>query len=83
MPAVLRRGPGTKQPLYAQGIPPPFYSHGVHQDYGLTPDEYQMQVTAYGDEKYGKEWRTRFDDESVKGMTLLCLWRPVHMQQPV
>jgi len=40
-------------------------------------------VTAYGDEKYGKEWRSRFDDNAVKGMTLLCLWRPVHMKHPV
>ena len=34
----MRRGPGTPNPLYAGG---------VHQDFGLTPDDYQETIEAF------------------------------------
>ncbi len=72
-PAVMRRGPGTENP----------YGAGVHQDYGLTADDYEENVAAYAGPEAARHWRARFDDPSVRGYLVINFWRPVNMQEPI
>ena len=73
-PAVMRRGPGTEND---------FYGSGVHQDYGLSADDYEENVAAYAGPEAARHWRASFDDPSVRGYLVINFWRPVHMHGPV
>ncbi len=73
-PAVMRRGPGTDNP---------FYGAGVHQDYGLSADDYEENVAAYAGPEAARNWRASFDDPSVRGYLVINFWRPVHMREPI
>eukprot|EP00435_Cladocopium_sp_Y103_P017704 s1973_g4.t1 len=65
-PLCARRGPGTKNPTY---------SFAVHQDYGLTADDWPLMDNGF---------KSRFDEPSVKGFMAVNFWRPVApMKGPV
>lgn len=72
--AVLRRGPGTENPFYAEG---------VHNDYGLSPDDYQETLQAFGYETGADEWRRRVDRSDVRGFMVINFWRSVDTEHPV
>lgn len=65
-PNVLRRGAGTDNPNYA---------NGVHQDYGTTADDFQRSVAAYAGEEAAAGWRSRFGQDGVEGLMMLDFWR--------
>ncbi|CAE6972554.1 BCAT2 [Symbiodinium sp. CCMP2592] len=67
---ALRRGPGG---------PNPFYGFGVHQDYGLYPED--MKTTykiAYADlEGSFEDFLERCYHEDTAGFSIINFWRPV------
>ena len=73
-PSVLRRGPGTDNPAYGSG---------VHQDYGLTADDFQHSVTAFTSAEIGRQWRARFERDEVAGVMTIDFWRTAGMAGPL
>ncbi|MCY4655390.1 MAG: CmcJ/NvfI family oxidoreductase [Gammaproteobacteria bacterium] len=71
---LLRRGLGTAHP---------FYGNGVHNDYGISADDFQENSVAFGDENQARQWRASFDDDEVLGYLMINFWRAVHMSEPV
>ncbi|KAL7551862.1 hypothetical protein ACHAWF_015080 [Thalassiosira exigua] len=70
-PAVLRRGPGSKNN---------FYGSGVHQDYGLTFEDYKNGVSAFDPTGFGflaNDIQKKYDRKEVCGMMVINFWRPV------
>ena len=67
---AIRRGPGADN-----------YGAGVHQDYGLTPDDYEANVAAFvAGTPYaaaGRQWRQKFAADGVRGFSMINFWRPV------
>ena len=70
----LRRGRDTDNPQYA---------NGVHSDYGLTPDDFQVSVEAYGTREFGKAWRQGYDRDQVEAFMVIDFWRPTNMAGPL
>lgn len=71
-PYLVRRGPGSNP-----------YAQGVHQDHGLTPDDYMESLEAFSTPEYAKSWRARYDQPDVTGFMVLNFWRTVYMDQPL
>lgn len=71
-PYLVRRGPG------ASG-----YAQGIHNDYGITPDDYQESLEAYSTPEYATAWRQRFDRPEVAGFMVINFWRTVNMEAPL
>ncbi|RZJ87667.1 MAG: hypothetical protein EON88_22525 [Brevundimonas sp.] len=71
---LLRRGPGT---------PSPFYAQGVHGDHGLTADDYQESLEAFSSPEVGAMWRKGYDRPQVAGFMVINFWRPVYQQGPL
>ena len=74
VPYLLRRGPET---------PNPFYGTVVHQDYGLSADDYAENIAAYGTDEAAEAWRKRYDRDEVSGFLLINFWRTVYMDEPL
>lgn len=74
VPYLLRRGPET---------PNPFYGTGVHQDYGLSADDYAENVAAYGTDEAAAAWRRQYDRDEVAGFLVINFWRTVYMDEPL
>jgi hypothetical protein len=72
--ALLRRGRGTATP---------FYANGVHQDFGLTPDDYEKNVGAFAGPEGARWWRGRFDRDDVAGFMAIDFWRTTNMAGPL
>jgi hypothetical protein len=70
----LRRGRDT-------GVPA--YGGGVHQDFGLTPDDYVEAVEAYASPEIGRRWRAGWDREGVEGFMVIDFWRTTNMGGPL
>ena len=73
-PGLLRRGPGT---------PNPYYGVGAHQDYGLSADDYEENLAAYGTDESAETWRRIYDRDEVVGFLVINFWRTVHMDEPL
>ncbi|MCR6658659.1 MAG: hypothetical protein NVV72_04685 [Asticcacaulis sp.] len=71
-PYLVRRGPGSNP-----------YAQGVHQDHGLTPDDYMESLEAFSTPEYAQSWRARYDQPDVAGYMVLNFWRTVYMDQPL
>ena len=72
--AVLRRGPGSKNNFYAQGI---------HQDYAMSAEHFHSATLAYSNQTYADNWLKKFNKDVVTGMRSVCLWRPILMDKPL
>jgi hypothetical protein len=70
----LRRGRDTGTPQYASG---------VHSDYGLTPDDFEVSVEAYADLRAAKGWRRSYEREQVQAFMIIDFWRPTNMAGPL
>lgn len=68
--AVLRRGPGSQNN---------FFGSGVHQDYGLSLEDYRRNLVAW--DKSGGYMVKAFDKKwgrpEVKGVMMINFWRPI------
>ena len=73
-PALLRRGPGTANP---------YYGLAVHNDYGLTADDYQDNLEAFGTPEAAQGWRDRYEQDDVRGYLTINFWRTVYMDEPL
>jgi hypothetical protein len=73
-PILVRRGEGARETRYATG---------VHQDYGLTPDDYQVNVAAYASDAVATRWRQRYDQDDVLGFMSINFWRTTNMAEPL
>jgi len=73
-PFLLRRGRDTGTP---------FYANGVHQDHGLTPDDYARNVGAFAGPNAEQWWRNRFHGEDVAGFMSIDFWRTTNMAGPL
>mmetsp|Transcript_7416 Transcript_7416/g.10676 ORF Transcript_7416/g.10676 Transcript_7416/m.10676 type:complete len:500 (-) Transcript_7416:116-1615(-) len=68
-PAVLRRGPSSRNN---------FYGTGVHQDYGLSLEDYKNNLKAYDfSGQAAKEVQKKFDSDQVCGVMVINFWRPI------
>ena len=74
VPYLLRRGPET---------PNPFYGTVVHQDYGLSADDYEENIAAYGTDEGAQAWRKQYDRDEVTGFLVINFWRTVYMDEPL
>ena len=74
VPYLLRRGPETANP---------FYGTAVHQDYGLSADDYEENVAAYGTDEAAAAWRKQYDRDEVTGFLVINFWRTVYMDEPL
>ena len=72
--SLLRRGPDS---------PNPFYGTVVHQDYGLSADDYEENVAAYGTDAAAQAWRSQYDRAEVAGFLVINFWRTLHMDGPL
>lgn len=72
-PFVVRRGQGTDNQ----------YAVGVHQDHGLTADDYQHNVAAFAGAQIGGQWRDRFEQDDVEAFVTLDFWRTANMAGPL
>lgn len=70
----LRRGRGTSTPQYGDG---------VHQDFGLTPDDFQEALEAFSTPEVGRFWRERFEHPAVAGLMVIDFWRTTNMTAPL
>lgn len=70
----LRRGRDTRMPAYGRG---------VHQDFGLTPDDYVESVEAYTSPEVGLLWRDGWSREGVEGFMVIDFWRTTNMDGPL
>lgn len=70
----LRRGRGTSTPQYA---------NGVHSDYGLTPDDFEVSVQAYANGQAAQGWRRGFERDEVEAFLVIDFWRPTNMAGPL
>ena len=71
---LLRRGPNTANP---------FFGLVVHNDYGLTADDFEENSAAFGSVDGAQAWRKNYDRPNVRGFMVINFWRTVHMQQPL
>lgn len=74
MPNLLRRGRGTTNPAYAEG---------VHSDGGLDLDDYVHNIAAFAGPEAAQHWRSLYDRPDVAGLVWIDFWRPTNMTQPL
>ena len=70
----LRRGRETGTPQYA---------NGVHSDYGLTPDDFQVSVEAFANAQAAAGWRRAYDRDEVEAFIIVDFWRTTNMSGPL
>ena len=71
---VLRRGKNTAHP---------FFGLGVHNDYGVSADDFQENLQSFSTPESGDEWRESFEREHVSEFMVINFWRTVHMSRPL
>jgi hypothetical protein len=73
-PDVLRRGHGTANPDYA---------NGVHSDGGIGLDDYVHNIGAFSNEQGAQGWRTMYERPEVAGCLWIDFWRTTNMAGPL
>ncbi len=71
---LQRRGPGS---------PNPEYGAGVHQDYGLTAEDYAESLEAFAPPEAVRWWRSQYERDEVEGYLVINFWRPVYATGPL
>jgi hypothetical protein len=70
----LRRGRGTSTPQYA---------NGVHSDYGLTPEDFEISIEAFATPQAAQGWRRSYERDEVEAFMMIDFWRPTNMAGPL
>lgn len=73
-PTPMRRGRGTANPQYAQG---------VHSDGPLTAELYSGNVRAFAGEQAQRWWLERYHRDDVAGFMSIDFWRTTNMAGPL
>ena len=71
---VLRRGKDTAHP---------FFGLGVHNDYGVSAEDFQENMQSYGSDEPAQQWRDFYESDNVQGFMVINFWRPVNMSKPL
>ncbi|MCH4894271.1 hypothetical protein GO308_14195 [Sphingomonas sp. SFZ2018-12] len=66
-----------------RGTAAPDYINAVHSDYGLTPQEFEDNLLAYGGRDMAERWRRRFERDDVEAFMMIDFWRPTTMSEPL
>ena len=61
----------------------PQYANGVHSDYGVTPEDFEVSVEAYATPQAARSWRQGYDREEVEAFMIVDFWRPTNMTGPL
>ena len=72
--AVLKRGPGSKNN---------FYGTGVHQDYGMVPEDMHDSLQCFGGDWTVKNFDKWYDKEECTGVMVINFWRPIDLSAPL
>ena len=59
------------------------YALGVHQDYGITADEFEDNLAAFAGFEVAKNWRLAFENSAGGRFVALSLWRTIQMNEPL
>jgi hypothetical protein len=59
------------------------YADWVHQDFGLTADDFARNFAGIATPETARAWRRRYDREDVAGCVAISLWRTIGMQEPL
>jgi hypothetical protein len=70
----LQRGRDTAMPAYGDG---------VHQDFGLTPEDFAQSAEAFGGPDAGQRYRDGFGAGDVAGHAVFDFWRVTDMAGPL
>jgi hypothetical protein len=70
----LRRGRDTASPAYGSG---------VHQDFGLTVDDYAEALGCYASPEAVGYWRSGWARDGVEGFMVIDFWRTTNMGEPL
>lgn len=73
-PNVLRRGRGTSNPGYADG---------VHSDGGLDLDDYLHNIGAFANDQAAQWWRRQYERPEISGLVWIDFWRTTNMSGPL
>lgn len=71
---VLRRGKNTAHP---------FFGLGVHNDYGVSVNDFHDNIQSYGTLETADQWQESFESDEVQEFMVINFWRTVHMAQPL
>ena len=73
-PRVMRRGAGTDNPEYGDG---------VHSDFGVRAEDFAHNVAAFAGPEAAAQWQAGFAVEGVTGFVMLDFWRTTGMDGPL
>lgn len=73
-PMLVRRGAGTDLA---------FYGLGVHQDFGLDAEDYQVNIRSFVGDAGADWWRQQYRSENVTGFMTINFWRTTNMEGPL
>jgi hypothetical protein len=73
-PTPMRRGRGTPNPQYGEG---------VHSDGPLTAELYAANLSAFAGDQAQKWWLERYRREDVAGFMSIDFWRTTNMEGPL
>jgi hypothetical protein len=59
------------------------YASGVHQDFGVTADDYQKSLEAFTTPEIARGWRHRYEQDDVEGFMVINFWRTVYADGPL
>jgi len=72
--SLVRRGRGTATDAYGTG---------VHQDCGMSADDYQQLVGAFASPEAAAYWRQSYDNDAVESYMMIDFWRTTGMSGPL
>lgn len=59
------------------------YATWVHQDFGLTADDFERNLAGIVSPEAAVDWRGHYDREDVVGCIAISIWRTIGMQGPL
>ena len=59
------------------------YATWVHQDFGLTADDFERNLAGIASPEAAGEWRARYDRAEVTGCVAISLWQTLGMRHPL
>ncbi|HTU10874.1 MAG TPA: CmcJ/NvfI family oxidoreductase [Allosphingosinicella sp.] len=70
-------------PVHRGGGEDAVYADWVHQDFGLTADDFARNLAGIVDPEAARAWRERYDSADVTGCVAISFWRTLGLTQPL
>jgi hypothetical protein len=77
---ILQWGPPVRR---GRDTPNPEYINAVHSDYGVTSEDFEVNVEAYADGELAHRWRRTYERDEVEAFLQIDFWRPTAMTEPL